>query len=135
MNLDEFEKQVEHELETFTWEQRVTFVWCCAIRVLPFLAVDGNFDFWEKSKRQNYLYAIFYALDIAAATVDAAARATARAAAIADAAARVARVADIMNFDLTPHLLSDLQAIQSEEPLKPLLGGMDTNGIVFNKLW
>ena len=64
---DIFRKQVKTNLKDLNREQTVRFVWRCAVRTLPFLAVNGNFDFWKKEVRQKHLFAIFYAIDIASA--------------------------------------------------------------------
>ncbi len=59
-----FEEQVKQKLQDLTRKQQVAFAWRCAIRALPFLGYQGNFDFWKKEDRQKYLYSIFYAIDI-----------------------------------------------------------------------
>ncbi len=64
MNKEKFRKQVQKELEKFNKEQVVNFAWRCAVRALPFLGSNGNFNFWNKEYRQRYIYSIFCALDI-----------------------------------------------------------------------
>ena len=65
MNQTAFKKLINKELEKLTNEQRATFAWRCAVRSLPFLGSQGNFDYWKKQERQQHLYAVFFALDIA----------------------------------------------------------------------
>jgi hypothetical protein len=67
MDTETFRKKVEEELKTLDREQIVYFAWLCAVRALPYLGVNGNFNFWHKFNRQKNLYAIFYALDVNAA--------------------------------------------------------------------
>ena len=87
---DDFREKVRKNLNGLEHHQIVGFAWRCGMRALPFLGSEGHFDFWEKSERQNYLYSIFYALDVAAAYASAdsasAAYASASSAASADSA-------------------------------------------------
>ena len=62
--IDIFKEQVEKELQKHSQEEIVQFAWRCAVRSLPFLGAKGNFNFWETKDRQEYLQAIFYAMDI-----------------------------------------------------------------------
>jgi GTPase SAR1 family protein len=66
MNGREFKKQIKKELEKLSGEQQVYFAWVAAVRTLPFLGYQGNFNFWKKGVRGRYLYAVFNALDYAA---------------------------------------------------------------------
>jgi SAM-dependent methyltransferase/ABC-type cobalamin/Fe3+-siderophores transport system ATPase subunit len=63
-----------------TNNQTVFYAWVCAVRALPFLFRNGNLNFWEESKHQGYLFAVFNALDYAyhANTADVAAVNTSR---------------------------------------------------------
>jgi len=63
MDAEIFKKEVEKQLKTLNREQVVYFAWLCAVRALPFLGADGNFNFWKKEKRRKHLYAVFYAMD------------------------------------------------------------------------
>jgi GTPase SAR1 family protein len=67
MNSKSFRKTVRGELEKLSREQMLGFAWRCALRALPYLGAEGNFAFWKKEERQEYIYAIFCALDISAA--------------------------------------------------------------------
>ena len=63
MNLESFQKQIEKELKLIAIEQVVDFAWFCAIRTLPYLGSNSNFNFWKKTERQCHIYTMFYALD------------------------------------------------------------------------
>jgi len=63
MDTEIFRKQVEEELKKMSGEQIVFFAWLCAVRALPFLCSEGNFNYWREKDLQRYLYAIFRALD------------------------------------------------------------------------
>ncbi len=143
MRSDTFEKKVEKELKKLDRKQVVQFAWRCGVRALPFLGGRGSFGFWPEADRKKHLYALFYALDVAAraAYADAAARAAAaRAAARAADAARAAAAraaaraayaaadtaraaafaassaaADTYNIDLKPSILQDIKAIKEGE--------------------
>jgi GTPase SAR1 family protein len=67
MDSKSFEKIVRGELKKLNRAQMLGFAWRCATRALPYLGSGGNFAFWEKEKRQEYIYNIFYALDLVAA--------------------------------------------------------------------
>jgi GTPase SAR1 family protein len=91
MDRKAFKKKVEKELRGLSKEQVRKFAWLCAVRALPFLGGKGHFNFWKNDKRQRYMLAVLYALDLAyaAAVGDAAyaAYAANAAYAYADAAA------------------------------------------------
>ena len=63
MKREEFKEKVQQELKKLDRDQTVHFAWRCAVRALPFLGSNGNFNFWNKKDRQKYIYAVFYALD------------------------------------------------------------------------
>jgi hypothetical protein len=63
---ERFDLHVISKVHNLTEEQMQLLAWHCALRALPFLGADGNFNLWEKEKRQDYLYSLFYVLDIAA---------------------------------------------------------------------
>ncbi len=65
MSEETFHEKVKSELKKLNKKQKIDFAWRCAIRALPLLGADGNFDFWDKKNKQKHLYAIFYALDVA----------------------------------------------------------------------
>ncbi|MEK7702602.1 MAG: COR domain-containing protein [Nitrospirota bacterium] len=136
MSTEAFKKKIEQELEGLNRTQVVQFAWCCGVRALPILGHQGHFNFWKKKDRQQYLYAVFYALDCAAAcdaaysaassAASAAAYAAASAAAYAAAsaayyaydaydaayAAAASAAAAKMDIDLESILLSDLNAVR-----------------------
>lgn len=60
---EEFEQQVELELEPLSRKQKVEYARRCALRALPYLCAEGHIDFWSQDDRQKHLYAIFAALD------------------------------------------------------------------------
>ncbi len=64
MNRETFRKKIEQELKTLNKEQTIKFAWHCAVRALPFLGSQGNFDFWDIKDRQARINTIFYALDV-----------------------------------------------------------------------
>ena len=82
-----FREEIAKELQGLSKKQIIEFAWRCGIRALPYLAIKKNFDYW-KEKKQQYLYSVFNAFDIAAA--DAAYAAAYAAFAVADAAAKAA---------------------------------------------
>ena len=43
------------------------FAWLCAVRALPFLSAKRNFDYWKEETKQEHLFAVFNAVDIASA--------------------------------------------------------------------
>ena len=108
MNEKEFEKKVNQELRTLNSEQVVQFAWRCGVRALPFLGSAGSFNFWKEKDRQEYIYRIFYALDIAsaadAANADVALSATLSATRYARSAAAAARYA-VLSARLMPPAL------------------------------
>jgi GTPase SAR1 family protein len=93
MEQDVFKEQIQKELEKLSRKQQIYFAWVAAVRALPFLGYKGHFNFWKKGERGRYLYAVFNALDYAAAAYAAAAAARA----YADARAAAAFAADTAN--------------------------------------
>ena len=61
---DNFRSQIENQLKELNAEQIAQFAWRCALRVLPYLAAHGNFDFWVAESREKHLYAILRLFDI-----------------------------------------------------------------------
>ncbi len=59
-----FKNQIDKELQKLDKEQVVFFTWLCAVRVLPFIGIEGNFNYWKKEERQKYLYTLFRSLDM-----------------------------------------------------------------------
>jgi 3'(2'), 5'-bisphosphate nucleotidase len=77
----DFEKQIRYELsgllnekdkdsgdKFYTIRDICFLAWLCAIRTLPFIGVEGNFDCWKNNKvygdvRQKYLLTLFDTLD------------------------------------------------------------------------
>jgi GTPase SAR1 family protein len=116
---ESFKTKIEQELEGLTREQRVRFAWRCGVRALPILGHSGNFDFWRE-KRQNHIYAVFYALDYAYAAAYAA---------YADAAAKV-------KINLESILISDLNAVQVARPLRWEGGGnQEKPADLYGEVW
>lgn len=70
MDRETFKRKVEQILYKIDMGQKKYFLWRCAVRALPFISSNGNFNFWPESTRQKYLYAIFNALDYAAMLAD-----------------------------------------------------------------
>ena len=69
----EFRDQVKQSLSDFDYKDIKDicyFAWLCAVRALPFLVLNGNFDYWKNTKegdqRQNRLLAVLKAIDVAA---------------------------------------------------------------------
>lgn len=63
MDVEAFEKRIGQYLKKLREEQVLYFAWHCAVRALPFLSMGGNFNYWEKQERQQFLYTIFSTLD------------------------------------------------------------------------
>jgi hypothetical protein len=61
-----FEKQLKQLLKGFNQKQQYQFAWLCGVRALPFLSVKRGFVYWPEDKKQEFLYSIFYALDVTA---------------------------------------------------------------------
>ena len=59
----DFEKRLREELKELSKNQLRTFAWHCAVRVLPVLGHQGNFNLWKSEDVQKHLYSIFYSLD------------------------------------------------------------------------
>jgi GTPase SAR1 family protein len=58
-----FIDEVKNAIKDFDKEQIVRFTYVCGVRALPIIGYKRNFSFWEEEKQQDYLYALFYALD------------------------------------------------------------------------
>ena len=59
-----FNDQLEKRMQGLRQGDLCYYTWLCAVRALPFLGADGNFDYWNhQDERQKHLLAIFYALD------------------------------------------------------------------------
>ncbi len=69
MKDEEFKKKLNEETRKLSKMQTTDFAWRCAVRALPFLAINGNFNFWDEQNRKNHIYSIFYALDISVSSV------------------------------------------------------------------
>ena len=69
MTKSAFVKIVETALEKMTPVEVSEYALRCAVRVLPFLATPGNFDYWDNEGRKNHLYAIFQGIDAAAIVI------------------------------------------------------------------
>ncbi|NOQ28062.1 MAG: hypothetical protein GQ564_22090 [Bacteroidales bacterium] len=67
MATEKFREKVEQELKNLDREQVVQFAWRCAMRALPYLGMDGNFNFWNNKDKQKHIYAILNAMDFVAA--------------------------------------------------------------------
>ena len=69
MNQVNFATQVEVGLRELKRNDIIRFGGMCALRALPFLAIEGHFNYWKADDRQKHLYAIFYAIDCILNTV------------------------------------------------------------------
>ena len=63
MDREDFRKRIKKELKKMSREQVVFFARLCAVRALPFIGVEGNFNYWKEKDREKYLYTLFQALD------------------------------------------------------------------------
>jgi hypothetical protein len=61
-----FDEKIREQLEGMDIQQQCHFAWQCGQRALPFLSTKRSFAYWPEEKKLNYLYSIFYALDICA---------------------------------------------------------------------
>ncbi|MCL2820949.1 MAG: NACHT domain-containing protein [Oscillospiraceae bacterium] len=63
-----FDERVRKYLADFSHKDVRFFVWLCAVRTLPFLGTNGDFDYWKHTKkgdkRQKHLLAVLNAIDI-----------------------------------------------------------------------
>lgn len=60
-------KQISEKIKNLNHKQTAFFAWLCSIRVLPFIGVTGNINFWKKNNKANqHLYAIINAIDVVA---------------------------------------------------------------------
>ncbi len=70
LDKESFRGQIAAQLQELSDEDVRFFAWLCAVRVLPFLGSEGNFDFWESEVtdkvKQKHLYSVLKALDTAA---------------------------------------------------------------------
>ena len=67
MDSTQFLEIVKREWEGLNEQESVYFAYRCVVRALPFLGSTGSFDFWGNHVRQQYLLAVFRAIDAAAA--------------------------------------------------------------------
>ncbi|MCL2804853.1 MAG: toll/interleukin-1 receptor domain-containing protein [Treponema sp.] len=75
MTIEEFRKNIEVALKDYKQKHAIYFSWICGVRVLPFLGIGKNFNYWRKKsindkneqekQKQKHLESIFTALDIA----------------------------------------------------------------------
>jgi signal recognition particle receptor subunit beta len=63
LDFDDFREKIKTQINGLSKQQQIQFAWLCGFRALPFLCVDGGFDYWTDDK-QKYLYSVFYALDM-----------------------------------------------------------------------
>ena len=97
----ELDNEIKEHLIGLDSHQKCQFAWLCGVRVLPFLSIKREFEYWSSDTREKHLYSIFNALDaclrltsnetdvdinIASAEAYNAGKAAARAAAAVDAA-------------------------------------------------
>jgi len=85
----DFENKVREGLSGFSRGDICFFAWLCAVRTLPFLVVNRNFDYWKRKdvdNRQKHLFSVLHAIDAAYAARTAAARTAAARTATAYAA-------------------------------------------------
>jgi GTPase SAR1 family protein len=61
-----FEDKIKQRLKGLNNKQLCRFAWLCGVRTLPILSVIRKFTYWSMEDRQEYLYSIFYALDVSA---------------------------------------------------------------------
>ncbi len=103
-------EKIEKRLKELNREQVVSFAWRCAIRGLPFLGANGNFDFWKEEDIQKHLFAIFNVLDYTASadSAYASASASASASAAASAYAAAAAAANKHGLNLELEIIGDL---------------------------
>lgn len=72
MAADKFREEIEEKLLELIknkqeYKKRIAqFSWRCAMRALPFLGSEGNFNFWNLNSRERNLHTVFYALDASA---------------------------------------------------------------------
>lgn len=59
-----FIEEIKTKLNGLNKREKQEFACRCAVRSLPFLGIEGNFNFWRIEKRQKYLYSLFFAIDI-----------------------------------------------------------------------
>ena len=59
----EFHNMLKNSLLELSKEQLVRFIWITGLKIIPFLGIKGNFDFWDTKNRQAHLYRIFSSVD------------------------------------------------------------------------
>ncbi|MDR1644382.1 MAG: hypothetical protein LBS05_00950 [Tannerellaceae bacterium] len=64
MESNKIASEVEVLLKDLSKDGIARFAGICALRILPYLGMRGNFDYWGDKNRQTYLYAIFHAIDM-----------------------------------------------------------------------
>jgi GTPase SAR1 family protein len=58
-----FKDEISEGIKEFSLEQKVRLAVVSGIRALPFIGINGQFEFWKKERNQMYLFAVFHALD------------------------------------------------------------------------
>ena len=89
----DFKAQVKRKLKELTREQVVWYAWRCAVRALPFLGAEGNFEFWKPEDRQTHTMSVLRAIDLNADALGRAFATTAAAATAAESAFSAAKSA------------------------------------------
>lgn len=62
MNIPSFKNQIYDKLSGLAHEDTVRFAWLCAVRALPFLGVEGNFNLWREGEQHKHLLSILRAI-------------------------------------------------------------------------
>ena len=72
MNKDfiDFVELVDEKLNGLQYRDIVHFAWLCSVRSLPFLGATGNFDFWRKNVRKEYLLIVLRVIDSAVVAIN-----------------------------------------------------------------
>ena len=104
-------EKIEQKLKKFSKECSVAFAYRCALRVLPLLALRGNFDYWQ-DHRDEYLFAVFHTFDatelfLFGEKFDAAYATVAKATAAADGVAYAAARATAATYNLARATTAD----------------------------
>ena len=61
----EFREEIKTQISPLSKEQGISFARRCAIRALPFMGGDGDFNFLNNKDRQRHLMSVFWAIDVA----------------------------------------------------------------------
>lgn len=67
VNNDKFIRNIRKSIQKLSEKQKAKFACLCAVRTLPFLSVERNFDYWKEENKQKNLFSIFYSIDISVA--------------------------------------------------------------------